>query len=358
VTVVLPTAGSSATPTRSIPALLTYVASNGGLCVVRADGTHAVRLTPRGKRVAEPSWSPRGRYVAMERSIGYDSNHDLNTKITVADDRGRLRWTFGNGGIGNRSPLWSPDGRNIAYFESWAHSGGLSLAHPNGSGDRGIAGCTGNPVAFCPQYPTWSADGRCLAFVDRPDLARPPGIFRACLDGSASRLLVPDASWPAYAPDGTKLAYIRAYPRPDLMAWSLFVADADGANPHAITVPSRDLVSWPSWSPDGASIAFKRAKCSAGRCSDEIEIAVVRADGTGERVVAEHVPLSGTGPAWSPSGRFIAFLRRPALVVARADGAGARTVVRRVGLWGLFSTPVWRPPVALPAAKRPACPRR
>lgn len=353
---VLPTAGSGAAKAPAVGrALLTYVASNGGVCLVRADGTHAVRLTPRWKRVDGLAWSPRGKYLAMQRFVGYDHNHDQVTKISVADARGRLRWTFGDGGSGNSRPLWSSDGRAIAYFESWAHAGGLAVARPNGSNDQGISGCIGNPLAFCPSRPTWSADGRCLAFVDRADLDTPPGIFRVCFDGSGSRELVVNASWPAFAPKGSMLAYTGPNGT-DL--GSLFVADGDGGNPRAVTEASRDVIEFPAWSPDAKRLAFVRIPCQE-TCALNGKIVVARADGTGEELEVATVPPTIAGFAWSPGGKQIAFLRGRSVFITNTDGSGERKVVARVRVWGGPAIlPAWRPAVPLPVEKRPSCPRR
>jgi hypothetical protein len=52
------------------PALLTYVASDGGICVVHADGTHPERVTAKGTKVTARAWSPHGRYLAFGRRAG------------------------------------------------------------------------------------------------------------------------------------------------------------------------------------------------------------------------------------------------------------------------------------------------
>jgi hypothetical protein len=70
------------------------------------------------------------------------------------------------------------------------------------------------------------------------------------------------------------------------------VIDADGTHPGRITWTDGVDETSPSWSPDGKRLVVERS----GR------IVTVRADGTGQRVLA-----SGWEPAWSPGGRQIAF---------------------------------------------------
>ena len=336
------------------PALLTYVASNGGICVVRADGTHAVRVTPRLRKLAEPTWSPHGRYLAFDRFTGYDSSHDPITKIGVADDRGRLHASFGSGSNDNSRAAWAPDGRHLAYFARAGKTGWFAAARPDGSHDAGLAGCTGFPVEYCPRSPTWSADGRRLAFEDG---GGSPAIWSVRFDGRDRRLLVAGGGQPAFAPVGAKLAYVA--PNGSSTEGSLFVADADGGNARPLTSAARDALSSPRWSPGGASIAFLRTHCET-TCAADMELVVARADGSRTRVVAKHIPWQGTAaPAWSPDGHLIAFLRGRSVIVAHSDGGGERTVVRRVGSWaGLVSAPSWRAPTPLRPSKRPACPLR
>jgi Tol biopolymer transport system component len=302
-----------------------------------------VRLTRWG--TGQASWSPGGRYVAFERYAGRDRNGDGTTKIAVADARGRVRWTFGDG-LNNSDPLWSPDGRHILFFSSFAHSGGYSVARPNGSDDHGVFGCTltGTVVFHCPRAFAWAADSEHLAFEDRDDQTGDVSIFSVRADGSDRHVLVPRAGQPAYSPDGTKLAYV---------GWTgIVVANPDGSNPK--TIVGSSWVAWPRWSSNGTRIAFERIVDSGLG-----EIVVVDSDGGGEHMVGANALTPATEPvfAWSPKGNLIAFRRGPQkLVVAPAAGGGETEVVSRVD--PTYVTPAWRPAVALPPAQRGSCPRK
>jgi len=241
-----PAATSAGSGRKSFPALLTYVARDGGLCLVRADGTHAVRVTTRNKRTENPSWSPDGRYVAFDRSGGYDSySADPAAKTVVADGRGHVRWVFGAGST-NYAPRWSPDGRQIVYFAVWAHLGSIDDARPDGSHDHGIA--TTVNAYNRPEYaadPTWTSDGQRLLFDALPDPAThiSRSIFSAALDGSERTMLVANAVDPAYSPDGSMLAYEGSTAAGD----GVVVADADGSSPRLIS-PSALAAPGLAWS--------------------------------------------------------------------------------------------------------------
>jgi hypothetical protein len=107
--------------------------------------------------------------------------------------------------------------------------------------------------------------------------------------GGRVRLLRRDAAEPAWSPDGRRLAYVAAGSGG---ASDLYVIDADGTHAGRITWTDGVDETSPSWSPDGKRLVVERSGT----------IVTVRADGTGERVLA-----SGWEPAWSPRGRGIAF---------------------------------------------------
>lgn len=334
------------------PALLTFALPSGGICAVRTDGSHGLRLTPPW-RLGDVAWSSDGRYVAFIRAA---ASAITSSKISVADARGRIRWRFGSGPIGSghlriHSPLWAPDGRHIAYLAYSSPSGygvWLSVARRDGSDDHDVGGDLGFPGG--PDNPSWSPDGQRIAF-DGGYQSR--HIYSVRVDGSDRRMLVADAVQPAYSPDGMKLAYVgyRAYGAGNE---GVFVANADGSDPYRVSSRVVEFNGWgPAWSPDGKRLAF------ASWASPEVVVA--RADGSGERVIADlGSRWVGSAPLWSPDGKLVAFVQRApyrpsSIVVARADGRGWRVIVRNRSSGRDLHSLAWRPAVPLPRAKRPPC---
>ena len=101
----------------------------------------------------------------------------------------------------------------------------------------------------------------------------------------------------------------------------------------------------PQWSPDGTELAL------AAGPFDGKEIVVVKADGSGQRVLATD---QATNPTWSPDGKRVAFHRtvdpseywqdRPCTMrvwVVNADGSGERQLDPLVD--GCVLPPVWSP---------------
>ena len=128
-------------------------------------------------------------------------------------------------------------------------------------------------------------------------------------DGSDRHVLVPaegQSVTPTWSRDGRNLAF---WHRPEPSGpWDLVVVDAAGANrrilAEAVSLRAREaMFNWPSnlsWSPDGKAIAF------AADVGVDLSIFVADlASGSARQIVDEK--LRAIDPAWAPDGSVIAF---------------------------------------------------
>jgi TolB protein len=117
----------------------------------------------------------------------------------------------------------------------------------------------------------------------------------------------------------------------------LYLMRADGRDIRPLRGSGFDFQ--PAWSPDGKWLAFVRRARATGRDS----LFVMRPDGTGVRRVWRDT-LDLGAPAWSPDGNEIGFWRGDyrggGLYVVRPDGTGFRRLVARADF---DSGPKWSP---------------
>jgi Tol biopolymer transport system component len=167
----------------------------------------------------------------------------------------------------------------------------LYSVRPDGSGVERLTnrlGQAGNPV--------WSPDGRRIAF-DAWD-ENESRVYVMSSDGSDLKLLEsgPSASGPgvpAWSPDGTRIAFLRTPGTPGAFTAEIWVLNADGTEPRRLFQSTCCIATWgrPVWSPDGRHVAF-----GVGLNGDPENSGVyaVRADGTDLRRIA----TAPAEPAW------------------------------------------------------------
>ena len=179
--------------------------------------------------------------------------------------------------------------------------------------------------------PTWSPDGRFIAYRREPN--GQPEVWAMNADGSGHHRLTRDGGFPTWSPDGSMIAYAPAG-GPSGMSW-IAIMNANGSGQRRL--PHTDGGEYPSWSPDGKRIAFNSNLSGSARMS------IVDSDGS--RVVDLSIVGEGGQVAWSPDGRLILFASHRDhtdnyrdIYVMRPDGSGVKRLTRANG-----ETPAWSP---------------
>jgi Tol biopolymer transport system component len=238
--------------------------------------------------------------------------------VVAADGTGARNLT---GTAGGSAPVLSPDGRQIAYLRGDSSGvGEIWLMDADGTNQRRLT--SGRQDEFGPQ---WSPDGRQLVYTvwdygwcsPGATGCAVPDVWRIDADGSNQRKIVDSALQPRWSPDGATLLYQPVDP-------GLYVRGVDTVRPDGSgTRPVVRAWLWPretaaAWSPAGRRIAFG---ANNGR-SPATRIDVVRRDGSRRRRLA-----FGWGPAWSPDGRHVAYMRYSGLWIVGSDGGRPRRLV-------------------------------
>jgi len=221
-------------------------------------------------------------------------------------------------------PTWSPDGRAIAYrhqrdFESPID---IFVMDAGGSHPRKLTGSEG----LADWGPDWSPDGEWIAWNTAPDT---PSYFDLGVihpDGTDRRVIKPGVyvEYPAWSPDGRRIAFMSPG---EGSQYDIFVMNADGTDVRRLTESPADD-GWPAWSLDGRQIVFSsvRDDCLYSEAEDCLTtgdigpwhtLYVMNADGIDQHRLTR---TFGQFAVWSPDGQYILFA--PWLNVIRPDGTG------------------------------------
>ena len=168
--------------------------------LVWVDQKAAVRpMSGRQRSFEVPRLSPDGRHVAV---VIAGSTYDIWLYDVARDTLTRL--TFGGD---DNYPVWSPDGKRIAFNSTRAGTANLYLTAVDGSG--AVERLTTSEYS---QYPgSWSPDGKFLAFTEEAHPHTGDDIWLVPLQGDRRPqplLQTPFNEWqPRFSPDGRWLAY-------------------------------------------------------------------------------------------------------------------------------------------------------
>jgi len=222
-----------------------------------------LKVTPFAADVGSKWWSqlsPDGEKVAYGWRGPDDANWDIYVKALGVGTK-PLRLTehpadeFG--------PVWSPDGRQIAFVRA-AESGGAIYTVPLLGGQerrlidiRDVVRWWEDPVLNL----SWSPDGKWLAFGEKPLEAKASRIVRVSLETREKQPLTspPENTqgdlYPSFSPDGTLLAFVRSGSA-TFGGWDVWVQRVGEGMPRQLTQGKYDWCHGAVWTPGGSEILF------------------------------------------------------------------------------------------------------
>lgn len=225
--------------------------------------------------IASPQWAPDGKRIAyvltqadLERSV-----YDSDVWIIDADGANDRRLTDGSGA--DFRPRWSPDGTRIAFLSDRAGKNAIFLADVANGEVRQLT----NDVTPVREL-EWSPDGKLIAFT-RIDAATPDEEERTRTKNDARVI-----------GEGTK--HVR-----------LYLVDVTSGEARRLTNGDSSVFNF-AWSPDGTEIAYASAPASGLDGMYRTDIYAISLDGSVRPLVVR--PGIDHAPAWSPDGKWIAFV--------------------------------------------------
>ena len=279
---------------------------NAHVFMVGIDGAHEVQLTESQDSEGSPRWSPDGRYISFTSSRpGKTKGNQVwlldrqgGEAVQLTDLKGRLQ-----------SYEWSPDSKRLA----------LVVGDPDPEADQPDAGGAGAAADRTPKAPKPIVIDR---YHYKQDVAgyllsgRHSYIYLFDIASKKTDRLTKgsfDESNPVWSPDGSRIAFTSNHlPDPDRVPDpQVFLANAQpGSVENQITnFETRGTGGRPAWSPDGKWIAFLVGDERKWNAYNMSRLAMVPADGSAApTILTNNLDRAVSSPYFSEDGKSIVVL--------------------------------------------------
>ena len=301
--------------------------------LIKLRSVETVQLSPDGSRVA----------FTVTRNNGPLASISQIWILSLADG---TQNPLEPGDAPSSDPVWSFDGKKLAYTGTLDGKQGLIVADADGGGKKFLAAMnkTNSPLPDMGATITWSPDAKRIAYVsaqpgpETADLAGDPVVITRSVykpsdkvegtklrDGKRLHIFVVDLatgeSRPLtsgdgnehsidWSPDGKEIVYIsHAEPSEQFFNYDLFTVSVATGQVRRLTATEGSEYK-PRWSPDGKTIVYEATKRGLTGLEFPIEDAhiwLIDADGSHRRELTGAIDNRQHNPGWSSDGGFIYF---------------------------------------------------
>lgn len=262
------------------------------LCLLLLAAAVCTRSSPPEKPEPEPD-TPE--HFPLKGRIVFQSNHDGDNEICLLTADGMRKLTQND--WEDIYPLWSPDGKRIAYAADPEGNFDIYTMKEDGTDVHSL---TSSPLDETD--PGWYPEGKNIVYTreNKKFLRDEIALYRVDVETGQSRRVIPGY-------DKTH-AIAHVSPQGDLLAFT--GKRAVGWDVAVFNTHSREVTFLnqggdscrPRFSPDGKHIAYV-----SSRADGKGDIWVMAPDGSGKIRLTERDDTYDYFPSWSPEGRYIVF---------------------------------------------------
>jgi dipeptidyl aminopeptidase/acylaminoacyl peptidase len=298
------------------------------------------------RSVGDAQISPDGNHIAYTIvSNGQTGRPYAQLWIMNVADRKSVRI----GGEDDRggNPVWSPDGKWIAYTGRFGGKGGLWVAHADGSNARFLHEIEGtnSPLPTTGKTVAWSPDSRQIAFVSatpgpetkdlesdpivitrylyKPDFSEGNShfndnhrlhIFLADLTSGNIRQLTNGTHYEHsidWSPNGRELLFVsNREPNEDqFFNYDIFALKVSDGSMRRLTA-TENAEYRPLWSPDGSQVIYlgtRRGLTDLETTMEDTHVWIMDADGGRRRELGAAIDNRQGAPEWASDGKSVLF---------------------------------------------------
>lgn len=259
----------------AIPAHATFPGKNGKIAFIQdgevftmnPDGSDIKQITHLGPDNSAnfPAWSADGKQIVFNEFPPPDGVPEI---WAMNADGTNQHLVFAEQDFGENRPSFSPDGSKVVFGRCnlLVGDGDTCAIYSVGIDGTGLHGITGFQLDTTARSPMYSPDGKTVAFILSNDAAAGfLGVtYLVNADGSNMRRITqpePCLIRPDWSPDGTRITTFAHFCNPQNE--TIAVMEADGSNVRYLTRNGTDYFNGPhdrnpAFSPDGEFIVFER----------------------------------------------------------------------------------------------------